>query len=230
MEFDPCYSETIYTSITPYVEFILNSRPKKFLFIVDAVLVFWLLFFAFLKRLNQNLCAESLKFCMRQWPPYCLHLFKLENVRLTFFKFRLTARACADRDSVPLSLNGLSQASCFTNSWFSLTWWDGHVGVQNNGKMSLKFSIMIESNSQKNFCAIVLYTNMAAVTSRENQELRRLQIILNHNKSNQIKFKFWFLVRGENWSILGRNPPEQSREPTKSTHVWRREQNRTRAT
>ena len=50
MEFDPCYSETIYTSITPYVEFILNSSPKKFLFIVDDVLVFWLLFFAFMKR------------------------------------------------------------------------------------------------------------------------------------------------------------------------------------
>ena len=29
----------------------------------------------------------------------------------------------------------------------SLTWWDGHVGVQNNGKMSLQFCIMIESNS-----------------------------------------------------------------------------------
>ena len=25
-------------------------------------------------------------------------------------------------------------------SWFSLTWWDGHVGVENNGKMLLKFA------------------------------------------------------------------------------------------
>ena len=56
------------------------------------------------------------------------------------------------------------------NSWFSLTWWDGHVGVKNNGKMSLKFCIIIESNCQKNVFAIVLYTNMAAVTSRENRE------------------------------------------------------------
>ena len=53
-------------------------------------------------------------------------------------------------------------------SWFSLTWWDGHV--QNNGKMSLKFCIIIEQNSQKNFFVIVLYTNMAAVTSCENRE------------------------------------------------------------
>ena len=52
----------------------------------------------------------------------------------------------------------------------SLTWWDCQVGVQNSGKMSLKFCIIIESNSQKNFFAIVLYTNMAAVTSRENRE------------------------------------------------------------
>ena len=36
--------------------------------------------------------------------------------------------------------------------------------------MSLKFCIIIESNSQKTFFAIVLYTNMAALTSRENRE------------------------------------------------------------
>ena len=41
-----------------------------------------------------------------------------------------------------------------------------------NGKMSLKFCIIIESNSQKTFYVIVLYTNMAPVTSRENRELR----------------------------------------------------------
>ena len=42
--------------------------------------------------------------------------------------------------------------------------------LQNNGKMSLKFCIIIESNSQKVFIAIVLYTNMAAVTSPESRE------------------------------------------------------------
>ena len=67
------------------------------------------------------------------------------------------------------------------NSWFSLTWWDGHVGVQNNGKMSLKFCIIIESNCQKNVFAIVLYTNMAAATSRENQELYVDRVSVDHN-------------------------------------------------
>ena len=37
-------------------------------------------------------------------------------------------------------------------------------------QMSLKFCIMIERNSQKTYFAFVLYTNMAAVTSRENRE------------------------------------------------------------
>ena len=56
-------------------------------------------------------------------------------------------------------------------SWFSLTWWDGHVGVQNNGKMLLKFCKIIESNSQKNVFTIVLYTNVAAVTSCEGRDV-----------------------------------------------------------
>ena len=45
----------------------------------------------------------------------------------------------------------------YFNSWFSIRWWDGHVGVQNNNcKMSLKFCIMIESKSQDFFryCSI----------------------------------------------------------------------------
>ena len=36
--------------------------------------------------------------------------------------------------------------------------------------MSPKFCIIIESNSQKTFFVIVLYSNMAAVTSREKRE------------------------------------------------------------
>ena len=36
-------------------------------------------------------------------------------------------------------------------SWFSLAWWDGHIGVQNNGKISFKFCLIIESNSQRTF-------------------------------------------------------------------------------
>ena len=42
-------TEIACASITPYIEFLINSRLKKFLFIVAAVLVFWLVFFCFLK-------------------------------------------------------------------------------------------------------------------------------------------------------------------------------------
>ena len=41
--------------------------------------------------------------------------------------------------------------------------------------MMLKFCIIIESNSQKTFFSIVLYTNMAAVTSCENRQLGALE-------------------------------------------------------
>ena len=45
--------------------------------------------------------------------------------------------------------------------------------MQNNGKMSLKIFIAIESNYQKTFFEIVLYTNMAAVTLVANQDLQK---------------------------------------------------------
>ena len=51
-------------------------------------------------------------------------------------------------------------------SWFSLTGYDGHIGVQNNGKTSHNNIIKVP----KDFFANVLCTNMAAVTSHENQE------------------------------------------------------------
>ena len=46
------------------------------------------------------------------------------------------------------------QSCCFadqTERWFAVTWWDGHVGGQNNSKLWLVFCIIIESNSQKTF-------------------------------------------------------------------------------
>ena len=51
--------------------------------------------------------------------------------------------------------------------WFWISWRDGHVCVQNNSKLWLMFCIIIESISRKTFFSIVLYTNMAAVTSGE---------------------------------------------------------------
>ena len=52
-------------------------------------------------------------------------------------------------------------------------------GVQNKSKMSLKFCITIESNSQKTCFAIVLYTNMAATMSHEYWESEFLAILCN---------------------------------------------------
>ena len=50
--------------------------------------------------------------------------------------------------------------------------------------MSLKFCIIMESNSQKTFSTIVLYTTMAAVTSQGNRELN-----CNEPFGNKIELK-----------------------------------------
>ena len=52
------------------------------------------------------------------------------------------------------SFNQKRERNSWTYSWSSLTRWDGHVGIQNNSKMSLKFCIIIESNSQIPFFII----------------------------------------------------------------------------
>ena len=49
------------------------------------------------------------------------------------------------------ALQRLYNVGWISYSWFSLMWWDGHVLVQNNSKMLLKFCRIIESNSQKTF-------------------------------------------------------------------------------
>ena len=62
--------------------------------------------------------------------------------------------------------------------------------------MILKFCIIIESNSQKTFSSIVLYTNMAAVTSRENRQLnegREMESLISFSK--ELKFSSIFNSR-----------------------------------
>ena len=54
-------------------------------------------------------------------------------------------------------------------------------------QMSLKFCIIIESSSQKTISAIVLYTNMAAVTSGANQELAQMHLDLAFAAANGIR-------------------------------------------
>ena len=85
---------------------------------MDAALVFWLLCFAFLRRLNHYLCAECLKFCLRQWSPYCLHLSKLQKFRLNFSSF----------DSKTWRMRVLDNASLTTRSNYE--WWSAFVGTK----------------------------------------------------------------------------------------------------
>ena len=62
--------------------------------------------------------------------------------------------------------------------------------------MMLKFCIIIESNSQKTFFSIVLYNNMAAVTSRENRQLnegREMESLISFSK--ELKFSSIFNSR-----------------------------------
>ena len=97
------------------------------------------------------------------------------------------------------------------NSWFSLTCWEGHVGVQNNGKMLFKFCIVIESNSQNNFLTIVLYTNMVAVTSRENKTLdskltRTLILLLFFVMKKSMRRMIGFYLSKKHCPFGGENP------------------------
>ena len=75
--------------------------------------------------------------------------------------------------------------------FFCLGFHSRDVGVQNNGKISLKICIIIESNSQRTFFVIVLYTNMAAVTSSEKREL------LNKGVSRITKIIITYFRRGK---------------------------------
>ena len=100
-----CNCGKAYTSITPYVEFLMNSRFKKFLFVVDSVLVLTLHCFAFLRILDHYLFVKCLQFCMRQWPPHCLHLTKLEKLRVNFSSFDSKPRRMRVGDSASFSLD-----------------------------------------------------------------------------------------------------------------------------
>ena len=60
--------------------------------------------------------------------------------------------------------------------------------MQNNGKIFPKFCTIIESNSQKTCFAIVLYINMAAVTSLEKRESTPFNRHMLHNQGEVIYF------------------------------------------
>ena len=56
------------------------------------------------------------------------------------------------------------------NSWFATTWQGGHVGGQYNTILFRRICMKIEFSSQRRETVLFLTTNMAAVTSRANQQ------------------------------------------------------------
>ena len=69
-------------------------------------------------------------------------------------KWRVTCRMC----------------SCY--SWFTTTWQGGHVGGQKNKNFSRRIYMKKEFSFQRREMLLFLTTNMAAVTSRANQQYR----------------------------------------------------------
>ena len=57
-----------------------------------------------------------------------------------------------------------------SNSWFATTWQGGHVGGQNKRIFPRRIYMKIEFSSQRRVMLLFLTSNMAAVTSRANQQ------------------------------------------------------------
>ena len=66
------------------------------------------------------------------------------------------------------------------NSWFATTWQGGHVGGQNKRIFPRKIYMKIEFSSQRREMLLFLTTNMAAVTSRANQQWLTVHINVQH--------------------------------------------------
>ena len=67
--------------------------------------------------------------------------------------------------------------------------------------MSLKFCIIVESKSQKTCIAIVLYTNLAAVTSPKNRECSPNRYYVEHLTTQHIKTTTLEKLRNDNATI-----------------------------
>ena len=66
------------------------------------------------------------------------------------------------------------------NSWFATTWQGGHVGGQNKRIFPRRIYMKIEFSSQRREMLLFLTTNMAAVTSRANQQWVTVHINVQH--------------------------------------------------
>ena len=61
-------------------------------------------------------------------------------------------------------------------SWFATTWKGGHVGGQNKRIFPRRMYVKIEFSSQRREMLLFSTTNMAAVTSRANQQYEWLRV------------------------------------------------------
>ena len=90
-------------------------------------------------------------------------------------------------------------------SWFSLTWWDGHVGEQNNGKMSLKFCWQQNQIPKRLFSLLFCTTNMSGVRSRKKQriglvlDLSIVRINDDLSKQDENCWNIWWYHVGKKW-------------------------------
>ena len=74
------------------------------------------------------------------------------------------------------SLNSLRKWGAY--SWFATTWQGGHVGGQNKRIFPRRIYMKIEFSSQRREMLLFLTTNIAAVTSRANQQYLRENKVL----------------------------------------------------
>ena len=88
--------------------------------------------------------------------------------------------------------NRMYQAT-LSNSWFATTWQGGHVGGQYNRILSWRIYMKRELSSQRREMLSFLISNMAAVTSRANQQwpLFSMVFLLQQCREKSLSRAFW---------------------------------------
>ena len=101
------------------------------------------------------------------------------------------------------------------------------VGVQYNRKWPHEFCIIIEANSQKTFHCIVLYTNMAAVTSDPNYQLSPepaivdLQRISKETDNNAAMYNCWWMNKRSQLEIFFFSSTNMAAMTSSENHLYR---------
>ena len=101
----------------------------------------------------------------------------------TVFQDKLHSVNIQDDQSLAFS-ETVQKISKITYSWFATTWQDGHVGGQNKRIFPRRIYMKIEFSSQRTEMLLFLTTNMAAVTSRANQQYG--QPVLTFDKRSSV--------------------------------------------